>query len=60
MCKVLLCHRGTYLCDNNCLCVLIIVLQNPNGEWPVLLAAATGQVEIIEYLHEVCVGVFLI
>ena len=46
--------------DNNCLCVLIIVLQNPNGEWPVLLAAATGQVEIIECLHEVCVGVFLI
>eukprot|EP00731_Ephydatia_muelleri_P012731 Em0007g41a len=25
---------------------------NPNEEWPVLLAAATGQVEIIECLHE--------
>ncbi|KAL5508849.1 hypothetical protein EMCRGX_G004105 [Ephydatia muelleri] len=25
---------------------------NPNGEWPVLLAAATGQVEIIKCLHE--------
>lgn len=25
---------------------------NPNGEWPVLLAAAAGQVGIIEHLHQ--------
>ena len=55
MCKVTSYVIEEHICDNNCSCVLIIVLQNPNGEWPVLLAAAIGQVEIIECLHEVCV-----